>query len=226
MGVGAVVVLIAIVAGAIFLKGESGRGHSAASRSAPAGGTSSGTPSGSPEATGLGATAPVGPVPSNPTPDGAILKPGQTARLYTGTTVKHWLAVTVTSVERAPAADLASVKMSQPLGGQTPYYIRFTVANLGAADPYFNSDFGLFMQGLLSDSGTPNGLTDGYPKQCSGGNVPYGAWTKGAVFPHFCTVTLAPAPMDSSGVHATVVGAQWWNIYSSDNNNHAVYWKS
>ena len=223
MGTGVVVVLIAIVAGTIFLRSGTGHAHSAASKSSAA--KSPSAPSTSPGSIEPSTTVSVGAAPTDPTPDGTVLKLGQTARLSTAGSAKHWLGVTVTSVAKAPAADLANVKMSPPLGGQTPYYIHFTVTNLGAADPYFNTDFGLYMQGLLSDSGTPNGLGDSYPKQCSGGNVPYGSWKRGAVF-QFCTVTLAPAPADASGVHATVVGAQLWDINRADGSTHPVYWKS
>ncbi|MFG2713394.1 hypothetical protein ACGFX2_22935 [Streptomyces goshikiensis] len=178
----------------------------------PSAGTSAGTSGGADGA------APGG------TPAGAA-KPGQTFKIGEAATVpftygsdtKGTIALTVTAVEQGQAADLESLKLGDKVKGMVPYYIRYTVKNVGTTNLEYSSVG--HIKGLLPDGSEAQGVSViGKFEKCKDDALPSG-FTGGKTQTN-CAITLAPS------AQTKVVGAEYWgDPYNNLNDSKSLYWK-
>ena len=132
------------------------------------------------------------------------------------------VGLTVTSVVKGSKADLANLALSRARKHNTPYYVHFTLTNLGPDDPYMDFDPTDKMVGIDSAGGsvTTTIASDdpkSYPSQCRPVTVKDGGFHHGARY-DTCTVIL---DLRSQGI--TTV--QWWENPYGLGNDQGVYWK-
>jgi hypothetical protein len=132
------------------------------------------------------------------------------------------VGVTVTSIVKGSKADLANLALSGSDKHNTPYYVHFTLTNLGPDDPYMDFDPTDKMVGIDSagSSVTTTIASDdpkSYPSQCRPVAIKDGGFHHGAHY-DTCTVILDAKSMDITTV-------QWWEDPYGLGNNQGVYWK-
>jgi hypothetical protein len=132
------------------------------------------------------------------------------------------VGVTVTSVVKGSKADLAGLALNGRDKNNTPYYVHFTLTNLGPDDPYMDFDPAGKMIGIDS-TGIPimtiiaSDDPRAYPGQCRPVAIKDGGFHHGARY-DTCTVVLAPGSRDITTV-------QWWEKPYGLGNDQGVYWK-
>ncbi|WP_460355307.1 hypothetical protein [Actinoallomurus acanthiterrae] len=132
------------------------------------------------------------------------------------------VGLTVTSIVKGSKADLANLALSRSVKNKTPYYVRFSLTNLGPDDPYLDLDPTYQMQGIDSagvvvDEVITSTDTKAYPSQCRPGVIKDGGFHHGARY-DACTVILNPGSRDITTV-------QWCQEPYGTGNNQGVYWK-
>ncbi|MFJ8018171.1 hypothetical protein [Streptomyces sp. NPDC096339] len=141
---------------------------------------------------------------------GAAAKPGQTFKLGetatvpfdSGNTKGGTIALTVTAVEQGNPADLAPLNLGDRVKGMVPYYVRYTVKNVGTVDLSFTSVS--HIKGLLPDGSEAQGVSViGKFEKCKEESLPKG-FTNGQTQQE-CAIALAPS------AQTKVTGAQYWN---------------
>ncbi|TQF02348.1 hypothetical protein E6W39_08740 [Kitasatospora acidiphila] len=171
-----------------------------------------GAPSGdasSPAGGGGGATA--GPAATA----GQTFKIGQPATIpFSYGSTKGTIALTVTSIDAGVPSDLAPLNLGDKVKGMVPYYVRFSVTNVGNSDLSFTNVSEI--KGLLPDGSEAQGVSifSDFPK-CNDNALPSG-FTKGKSV-QGCILALAPT------ASVKVDGAMYWgDPYTLDKG---VYWK-
>ncbi|MFE2166400.1 hypothetical protein ACFXB3_15230 [Streptomyces sp. NPDC059447] len=141
---------------------------------------------------------------------GAAAKPGQafkigetaTVPFDSGNTKGGTIALTVTAVEQGNPADLAPLNLGDKVKGMIPYYVRYTVKNVGTVDLSFTSVS--HIKGLLADGSEAQGVSViGKFEKCKEDSLPKG-FTNGQTQQE-CAIALAPSSQTK------VSGAQYWN---------------
>jgi serine/threonine protein kinase len=132
------------------------------------------------------------------------------------------VGLTVTSIVKGSKADLANLALSRSDKHNTPYYVHFTLTNLGPDDPYMDFDPIDKMVGIDSagSSVTTTIASDdpkSYPSQCRPVAIKDGGFHHGARY-DTCTVILDFRSQDITTV-------QWWEKPYDLGNNQGVYWK-
>jgi serine/threonine protein kinase len=211
--VGGVLAVALVGAGAFALLNGSG-GDGAKSKT---------TATAHPSSTGLPTIRPVGEnVPGQAEP-GAQYRVGQRAIVpVTHGARTDAVGLTVTSIVKGSKADLANLALSRSDKNNTPYYVHFTLTNLGPDDPYMDFDPANKMVGIDSagSSVTTTIASDdpkSYPSQCRPVAIKDGGFHHGARY-DTCTVIL-----DFNSQDITTV--QWWEKPYDLGNNQGVYWK-
>lgn len=208
---------LAVVGGLALTGCESGDEASPAQPAASAPGSApatSGAPSGAP--TGDSA-APAG-APGTAKP-GQVFKIGEAAEIpydY-GDFKGSRLALTVTAIEQGTAADLEGLNLGDKANGKVPYYIRFTVKNIGTTDMSYASVG--HVKGLLGDGSEAQSLAViGRFEKCKQESMPKG-FANGQSQTS-CAIALAPS------AQTKVAGAQYaGNPYNAANRSEAIAWK-
>ncbi|MEV0413591.1 hypothetical protein AB0I68_22975 [Streptomyces sp. NPDC050448] len=157
-------------------------------------------------------------------PAGGIAKPGQTFKIgeaaqvpfKSGSTAGD-ITLTVTAVEQGQASDLDALKLGDKVKGMVPYFVRYTVKNVGSTDLSFSS-VGHF-KGTLSDGSEAQDVSIiGNFDKCPHESLPKG-FTNGKTQTG-CAIALAPS------AQTKVAGAMYWgDPYNSLNNSKPLYWK-
>ncbi|MFE9631203.1 hypothetical protein [Streptomyces sp. NPDC006463] len=156
---------------------------------------------------------------------GAVAKPGQTFKIGETATVPFsygnnkggTIALTVTGVEQGQPADLDPLKLGDKVKGMVPYYIRYTVKNVGTTDLSFSSVG--HIKGTLPDGTEAQGVSIiGKFEKCKDDALPKG-FTNGQTQTN-CVVALAPS------AQTKVAGAEYWgDPYNNLNNGKSLFWK-
>ncbi|MEV6547571.1 hypothetical protein AB0M57_02535 [Streptomyces sp. NPDC051597] len=147
---------------------------------------------------------------------GQTFKLGEAARFpFTyGTTTKGEIALTVDAIEKGAPADLAPLKLGDKVSGKVPYYIRYTVENVGTTDLAYAS-VGHMKGHLGDDTEAQNLMVIGHFDKCPSESLPkdftHGKTQKG------CAVALAPSATTK------VVSAEYWG--SPFTMGQGLYWK-
>ncbi|MFF1481028.1 hypothetical protein ACFVYD_26335 [Streptomyces sp. NPDC058301] len=148
---------------------------------------------------------------------GQTFKIGEAARFpfKYGTTKKGEIALTVDAIEKGDPADLAPLKLGDKVSGKVPYYIRYTVKNVGTTNLEYASVS--HMKGHLGDGTDAQDLmVIGTFAKCPSESLPQGFTTgktqKG------CAVALAPSATTK------VASAEYWGdpFTMADKG---IYWK-
>ncbi|WP_314248735.1 hypothetical protein [Streptomyces sp. DSM 40907] len=184
---------------------------SSAPGSAPA---ASAAPTG--PSTGAGA-APAG-APGTAKP-GQVFKIGEAAEIpydY-GDFKGSRIALTVTAIEQGTPADLEGLGLGDKANGKVPYYIRYTVKNIGTTDMSYASVG--HVSGLLGDGTAAQSLAViGRFEKCKGESMPKG-FANGQT-QTTCAIALAPS------AQTKVAGAAYGgNPYNAANKSEAITWK-
>ncbi|MER5411549.1 hypothetical protein [Streptomyces virginiae] len=172
--------------------------------------------------------APTGPsTDAGAAPAGApgTAKPGQVFKIGEAAEVPYdygdfkgsRIALTVTTIEQGTPADLEGLGLGDKANGKVPYYIRYTVKNIGTTDMTYASVG--HVSGLLGD-GTPaqSLAVIGRFEKCKGESMPKG-FTNGQT-QTTCTIALAPS------AQTKVAGAAYGgNPYNAANRSEAITWK-
>ncbi|NXY98181.1 hypothetical protein HYE82_28190 [Streptomyces sp. BR123] len=150
---------------------------------------------------------------------GQTFKLGETATVpfdY-GSTKGGTIALTVTAIEQGNPADLDVFKLGDQVKGKVPYYIRYTVKNVGSTDLSFASVG--HMKGLLGDGSEAGKLSViGKFDKCPAESLPKG-FTNGQTQTG-CAVALAPS------AETKVSAAEYWgDPYNSLNKGKGLVWK-
>ncbi|MFG2879053.1 hypothetical protein ACGFYU_29320 [Streptomyces sp. NPDC048337] len=150
---------------------------------------------------------------------GQAFKLGETATVpfdY-GSTKGGTIALTVTAVEQGDPADLASLNLGDKVKGMIPYYVRYSVKNVGTVD-LSNTTVG-HIKGLLPDGSEAQGVSViGKFEKCKDDSLPRG-FTNGQTTTG-CAIALAPS------AQTKVAGAQYWgNPYNNLSNGKPLTWK-
>jgi hypothetical protein len=168
---------------------------------APSGAAS--TPTGGGAAGGPAATA------------GQTFKIGQPATIpFSYGSTKGTIALTVTSIDAGAPSDLAPLNLGDKVKGMVPYYVRFSVTNVGDTDLSFTDVSQI--KGTLPDGSEAQGVSifSDFPK-CNDNALPSG-FTKGKSV-QGCILALAPT------ASVKVNGAMYWgDPYTLDKG---LYWK-
>jgi hypothetical protein len=132
------------------------------------------------------------------------------------------VGLTVTSIVKGSKADLANLTLRRSEKRDTPYYVHFTLTNLGPDDPYMDFDPTDKMVGIDSagSSVTTTIASDdpkSYPSQCRPVAIKDGGFHHGAHY-DTCTVILDFESQD-------ITTAQWWEKPYDLGDNQGVYWK-
>ncbi|MCX4749894.1 hypothetical protein OG455_31005 [Kitasatospora sp. NBC_01287] len=133
---------------------------------------------------------------------GQSFKVGQTAQLpFTYGDTKGTIALTVTAIEAGNPADLAPLKLGDQAAGKIPYYIRYSVKNVGNTDLSFSTVD--HVTGLLPD-GTQGQdvMLIGTFDKCSTDALPSG-FTNGKTA-QGCALVLAPS------ASTKITAAEYW----------------
>ncbi|MGW7100903.1 hypothetical protein [Streptomyces sp. NPDC054838] len=153
-----------------------------------------------------------------------MAKPGQSFKIGEAATVPFdygstkggTIALTVTSIEQGQPADLDPLKLGDKVKGQIPYYVHYTVKNVGTTDLSFSSVG--HIRGLLPDGSEAGGVSViGTFEKCKDESLPKG-FTNGQSQTS-CAIALAPS------AQTKVTGAQYWNEPYSTVGNKALTWK-
>ncbi|MEF2528656.1 MULTISPECIES: hypothetical protein [Streptomyces] len=211
------------VAGTLTLTGckngneELAPAPSAPASSAPAGGDQSAAPA-TPDA-GQSSGAPAGGTPAGMAKPGQTFKIGETATVpfdY-GKTKGGTIALTVTAIEQGNPSDLDVFKLGDQVKGKVPYYIRYSIKNVGTVDLSYTSVG--HMKGLLGDGSEAGKLSViGKFEKCPNDSLPKG-FTNGQTATG-CAVALAPS------AETKVSGAEYWgNPYNSLSDGKGLVWK-
>ncbi|GAA0627119.1 hypothetical protein GCM10010394_67480 [Streptomyces crystallinus] len=147
---------------------------------------------------------------------GQTFKLGQAAQFpFTyGTTTKGEIALTVDAIEKGAPADLAPLKLGDKVSGKVPYYIRYTVKNVGTTDLAYASVS--HMKGHLGDGGeAQNLMIIGSFDKCPNDSLPKG-FTHGKT-QKGCAIALAPSATTK------VVSAEYWG--DPFTTGEGIYWK-
>ncbi|MCX5613521.1 hypothetical protein OHB39_39465 [Streptomyces sp. NBC_00047] len=125
--------------------------------------------------------------------------------------------LTVTTIEQGNPADLESLNLGDKVKGMIPYYVRYTVKNVGTTDLSF-STVG-HIKGLLPDGSEAQGVSViGKFEKCKGDSLPKG-FTNGQT-QNGCAIALAPS------VQTKVAGAQYWGKpYNNLSDGKPLTWK-
>ncbi|MFD9374698.1 hypothetical protein ACFWBH_04015 [Streptomyces sp. NPDC059999] len=134
-----------------------------------------------------------------------------------GTDKAGTIALTVTGIEQGQAADLAALKLGDKVKGMVPYYIRYSVKNVGTTD-LSHTSVG-HIKGLLPDGSEAQGLSIiGTFEKCDDDSLPRD-FTNGKSQTN-CAVALAPS------AQTKVVGAEYWgDPYNSLKDGKSLTWK-
>ncbi len=180
------------------------------------GGTSPTTGASASPSTG-GSGAPAG-APGTAKP-GQVFKIGEAAEIpydY-GDFKGSRLALTVTAIEQGTPADLEGLNLGDKANGKVPYYIRYTVKNIGTTDMSYASVG--HVSGLLGDGTAAQSLAViGRFEKCKGESMPKG-FANGQT-QTTCAIALAPS------AQTKVAGAAYGgNPYNAANKSEAITWK-
>ncbi|MFD8416322.1 hypothetical protein ACFV2Q_32045 [Streptomyces sp. NPDC059650] len=183
--------------------------------SAPAEQPSSAAPS---SPSGYGSSAPAAGA-AGQAKSGQQFKLGETATVpfdY-GSTKGGTIALTVTAIEQGNPADLEVFKLGDQVKGKVPYYIRYSVKNVGTTDLSFASVG--HIKGLLGDGSEAGKLAViGKFDKCPAESLPKG-FTNGQTQTG-CAVALAPS------ADTKVSGAEYWgDPYNSLSKGKGLVWK-
>ena len=134
------------------------------------------------------------------------------------------VGLTVTSIVKGSKTDLADLAhVSRSDKDNTPYYVHFTLTNLGPDDPYMDFDPADKMQGIDSAGGSASNTLisnaddpKSYPSQCRPVAIKDGGFHHGARY-DTCTVILEKS--------LDITTVQWWEKPYDLGNNQGVYWK-
>ncbi|MFF3650409.1 hypothetical protein ACFYXV_17470 [Streptomyces sp. NPDC002181] len=150
---------------------------------------------------------------------GQTFKIGETAQVpfNYGSTKGGTIALTVTAVEQGQPADLDSLKLGDKVKGMIPYYVRYSVKNVGTVDLSYASVG--HMKGLLPDGSEAQGVSViGKFEKCKDESLPKG-FTNGQTQTS-CAIALAPS------AQTKVVGAEYWgDPYNSLSDGKGLFWK-
>ncbi|MFI8343194.1 hypothetical protein ACIF8W_24485 [Streptomyces sp. NPDC085639] len=127
------------------------------------------------------------------------------------------LALTVTAIEQGTPADLEGLGLGDKANGKVPYYIRYTVKNIGTTDMSYASVG--HVRGLLGDGTEAQSLAViGKFEKCKDESMPKGF--TGGQTQTSCAIALAPS------AQVKVAGAEYWgNPYNSLSNGKGITWK-
>ncbi|MFF3091411.1 hypothetical protein ACFVRB_41165 [Streptomyces nojiriensis] len=164
-----------------------------------------------------GSAAPAG-APGTAKP-GQVFKIGEAAEIpydygdFKGSRV----ALTVTAIEQGTPADLEGLKLGDKANGKVPYYIRYTVKNIGTTDMSYASVG--HVRGLLGDGTEAQSLAViGKFEKCKEESMPKG-FANGQTQTS-CAIALAPS------AQVKVAGAEYWgNPYNAMSNSKGISWK-
>lgn len=206
------------VVGSLALTGcENGDEESPAQPAASAPGSSPAT-SAAPTGPSTGASAAPAGAPGTAKP-GQVFKIGEAAEIpydY-GDFKGSRLALTVTAIEQGTPADLEGLGLGDKANGKVPYYIRYTVKNIGTTDMSYASVG--HVRGLLGDGTAAQSLAViGRFEKCKGESMPKG-FANGQT-QTTCAIALAPS------AQTKVAGAAYGgNPYNAANRSEAITWK-
>lgn len=146
---------------------------------------------------------------------GQSFKIGQAATFpFSYGSTKGTIALTVTSIQMGASSDLDSLKMGDQVKGMIPYYIHYSVKNVGSTDLSFSTVD--HMKGLLPDGTEAQDLMlIGTFDKCPNDSLPSG-FTNGQTA-QGCAVSLAP----SAAVKVT--SAEYWG--DPFTMGKGLYWK-
>ncbi|MFE6843108.1 hypothetical protein [Streptomyces sp. NPDC057686] len=212
------------VAGTLTLTGcKNGNEEAAAPSTAPS------APAAAPSsADGYGSAAPsaaasAGSTGGGSAPAGGTAKAGQTFKFgeaaqfpfKSGSTTGE-IALTVTAVEQGQASDLDALKLGDKVKGMVPYFVRYTVKNVGSTDLSFTSVG--HIKGTLSDGSEAQEVSViGNYEKCPHESLPKG-FTNGKTQTG-CAIALAPS------AQTKVAGAMYWGDPFGLAQGKALYWK-
>lgn len=127
------------------------------------------------------------------------------------------IALTVTAIEQGTPADLEGLGLGDKANGKVPYYIRYTVKNIGTTDMSYASVG--HVSGLLGDGSAAQSLAViGKFEKCKGESMPKGF--AGGQTQTTCAIALAPS------AQTKVAGAAYGgNPYNAANRSEAITWK-
>ncbi|MFD7162994.1 hypothetical protein [Streptomyces violascens] len=132
-----------------------------------------------------------------------------------GTTTKGRIALTVTSIEQGAPADLTPLKLGDKAAGKVPYYIRYSVKNVGTTDLAYASVG--HIKGHLGDGTEAQDLMIiGSFEKCPSDSLPKG-FTNGKTQAG-CAIALAPSATTK------VVSAEYWGDPFMT-NGQGLIWK-
>ncbi|OAR24144.1 hypothetical protein A8W25_16985 [Streptomyces sp. ERV7] len=147
---------------------------------------------------------------------GETFKIGQAAQFpfAYGTKTKGEIALTVDAIEKGAPADLAPLKLGDKVSGKVPYYIRYTVKNVGTTDLAYASVS--HMKGHLGDgTEAQNLMIIGSFDKCPNESLPKdftnGKTQKG------CAIALAPSATTK------VASAEYWG--DPFTMGEGIHWK-
>ncbi|MCO5993189.1 serine/threonine-protein kinase [Actinoallomurus rhizosphaericola] len=132
------------------------------------------------------------------------------------------VGVTVTSIVKGSKADLAPLALSRSVKDKTPYYVHFSLTNLGPDDPYMTFNPTYAMHGADSAGASVGDTitsrdTKSYPSQCRPVVIEDGGFRHGARY-DTCTVILNPRSGDITTV-------QWCQEPYDFGKDQGIYWK-
>ncbi|MEU7554402.1 hypothetical protein AB0B01_19040 [Streptomyces sp. NPDC044571] len=150
---------------------------------------------------------------------GQAFKLGETATVpfSYGSNKGGTVALTVTSVDQGQPADLDPLKLGDKVKGMIPYYIHYTVKNVGTTDLSYSSVG--HIKGLLPDGSEAQGVAViGKFEKCKDDSLPKG-FTNGQSQTN-CVIALAPS------AQTKVAGAEYWgDPYNSLSDGKPLTWK-
>ncbi|MFE9483469.1 hypothetical protein ACFYNM_33325 [Streptomyces spororaveus] len=127
------------------------------------------------------------------------------------------VALTVTTIEQGTPADLEGLNLGDKANGKVPYYIRYTVKNIGTTDMSYASVG--HVKGLLGDGTEAQSLAViGKFEKCKEESMPKG-FANGQTQTS-CAIALAPS------AQTKVAGAEYWgNPYNAASKGKGIAWK-
>lgn len=127
------------------------------------------------------------------------------------------VALTVTTIEQGTPADLDGLNLGDKANGKVPYYIRYTVKNIGTTDMSYASVG--HVKGLLGDGTEAQSLAViGKFEKCKEESMPKG-FANGQTQTS-CAIALAPS------AQTKVAGAEYWgNPYNAASKGKGIAWK-
>ncbi|WP_371653389.1 MULTISPECIES: hypothetical protein [unclassified Streptomyces] len=147
---------------------------------------------------------------------GQTFKFGQAAQFpfKYGTKTKGEIALTVDAIEKGDPADLAPLKLGDKVSGKVPYYIRYTVKNVGTTNLEYASV--THVKGHLGDGTDAQDLMIiGNFAKCDSDSLPKG-FTNGKT-QKSCAIALAPSATTK------VASAEYWG--DPFTMGEGLYWK-